>query len=165
MIHVEEKIVEAYVKFVKKWFTMSNISCKNNKEIDILAIDLDGNRYHIEVKIHKNGWPIFVKEDGRKNIVTLEGMQSKFNDQDVQNKIKDIFGDNRKLKRILVYWKVCREYENRFDEFKRKANAYGIDDIWLMPNIMKEIAESEECKERCDDAVRIIKLFNDATIQ
>lgn len=38
-MRVEESIVETYVRFVKKWFTITNIKCRNNKEIDILAID------------------------------------------------------------------------------------------------------------------------------
>ena len=40
-----EHIVESYVRFVKKWFTISNIKAKGGKEIDILAVDKDGLNY------------------------------------------------------------------------------------------------------------------------
>ena len=46
-----EKIVEAYVRYVKGWFTIPNIKCGNQKEIDLLAVDVRGGktrRYHIE---------------------------------------------------------------------------------------------------------------------
>ena len=44
-----ERIVEAYVRYVKRWATIPNIKCEGQFEIDLLAIDhrrLD--RYHIE---------------------------------------------------------------------------------------------------------------------
>jgi len=33
-----EKIVEAYVRYVKDWATIPNIKCKGQFEIDLLAI-------------------------------------------------------------------------------------------------------------------------------
>ena len=35
-----ERIVEAYVRYVKGWATIPNIKCERNREIDLLAIDL-----------------------------------------------------------------------------------------------------------------------------
>jgi len=44
-----EKIVEAYVRYVKGWATIPNIKCPGQYEIDLLAIDpLSLGRYHIE---------------------------------------------------------------------------------------------------------------------
>ena len=44
-----EKIVEAYVRYVKGWATIPNIKCPGQCEIDLLAIDpLSLDRYHIE---------------------------------------------------------------------------------------------------------------------
>jgi len=34
-----EKIVESYCRYVKRWFTISNIKCQGQYEIDLLAID------------------------------------------------------------------------------------------------------------------------------
>src|SRR5579872_3166579 len=44
-----ERIVEAYVRYVRGWATIPNIKCGGQKEIDLFAIDPDsGDRYHIE---------------------------------------------------------------------------------------------------------------------
>ena len=54
-----EKIVEAYVRYVKRWFTIPNIRCKGQMEIDLLAIDASGSptiqRYHIESGVSISG--------------------------------------------------------------------------------------------------------------
>lgn len=47
-----EKIVEAYVRYVKGYFTLPNIKCAGQMELDLLAVDLSNpekiERYHIE---------------------------------------------------------------------------------------------------------------------
>jgi len=52
-------IVEAYVRYVKGWFTIPNIKCKGQLEIDLLAIDLSDStevrRYHIESGVSISG--------------------------------------------------------------------------------------------------------------
>ena len=47
-----EKIVEAYVRYVKNWATIPNIRCDGQREIDLLAIDPKTlERFHIETSI------------------------------------------------------------------------------------------------------------------
>jgi hypothetical protein len=50
-----EKIVEAYCRYVKNWFTLPNIKCEGQFEIDLLAIDITSpeniTRFHIESSI------------------------------------------------------------------------------------------------------------------
>ncbi|MCD5409448.1 MAG: hypothetical protein LRZ87_01595 [Methanocellales archaeon] len=108
-MRVEESIVETYVRFVKKWFTITNIKCRNNKEIDILAVDPNGNKYHVEVTVYLDGWPLEIEEKERKNVVTVKWYSEyKFRDKYVREKIKEFFGSNgfKSYKRILVYWKI-----------------------------------------------------------
>jgi hypothetical protein len=54
-----EKIVEAYIRYVKGWFTLPNIKCPGQLEIDLLAIDVSDpqklGRYHIESGISISG--------------------------------------------------------------------------------------------------------------
>ena len=54
-----EKIVEAYVRDVKGWFTLPNIKCEGQWEIDLLAVDACDSasvrRYHIESGISISG--------------------------------------------------------------------------------------------------------------
>ena len=50
-----EKIVEAYCRYVKNWFTLPNIKCEGQFEIDLLAIDITSpeniTRFHTEFSI------------------------------------------------------------------------------------------------------------------
>ena len=54
-----ERIVEAYVRYVKGWFTIPNIKCKGQMEIDLLAVDISNpkniSRYHIESGVSISG--------------------------------------------------------------------------------------------------------------
>jgi hypothetical protein len=47
-----EKIVEAYCRYVKGWFTIPNVRCAGQYEADLLAVDASSSknvrRYHIE---------------------------------------------------------------------------------------------------------------------
>ena len=47
-----EKIVEAYVRYVKGWATIPNLRCAGQKEIDLFAIDpVTDERWHIETSV------------------------------------------------------------------------------------------------------------------
>jgi hypothetical protein len=47
-----ERIVEAYVRYVKRWATIPNVKCDGQKEIDLFAIDpVSGDRHHVEVTV------------------------------------------------------------------------------------------------------------------
>lgn len=55
-----ERIIESYCRYVKGWFTLSNIKCSAGQyEIDLLAIDVTPGarirRYHIESSISISG--------------------------------------------------------------------------------------------------------------
>ena len=54
-----EKIVEAYVRYVKGWFTLPNIKCEGQYEIDLLAVNpykaRGLRRYHVESGISISG--------------------------------------------------------------------------------------------------------------
>jgi hypothetical protein len=51
-----ERIVEAYVRYIKGWATIPNIRCPGQLEIDLLAINpLTLERYHIESGVSISG--------------------------------------------------------------------------------------------------------------
>ena len=164
-MRVEEKLVEEYVRYVKGWFTMSNIKCKNNKEIDLLAIAPNGDKYHIETTIYLDGWPLEIEERGRKNVVTVRWYSEyKFLDKNVREKIKEIFGadDLNSYKRVMVYWKIKEGIT--MEEIKKEAEKNHIDDIWLLPDIIRELStllENGELKDNVD-VFRMIRLVSEA---
>jgi hypothetical protein len=51
-----EKIVGAYVRYVRRWATIPNIKCDGQFEIDLLAINpVSLERYHIESGVSVSG--------------------------------------------------------------------------------------------------------------
>jgi hypothetical protein len=59
-----EKIVEAYVRYVKGCATIPNIRCDGQREIDLLAIDpVTLARYHIETSV--SGSQVYSKLTGK----------------------------------------------------------------------------------------------------
>src|SRR5262249_25693169 len=53
-----EKIVESYCRYVRQWFTIPNIRCDGQYEIDLLAVDTRAPelaRYHIECGVSISG--------------------------------------------------------------------------------------------------------------
>jgi len=51
-----EKVVEAYVRYVRGWATIPNIKCEGQLEIDLLAVDpVSLERYHIESGVSISG--------------------------------------------------------------------------------------------------------------
>ncbi len=155
---MEETIVETYLRFIKKWFTITDIKCKNNKEIDILALDLNGNKYHLEVKTHVDGWPLEVEEKGRKDVVTVRWFSEYyFQNKFVRSKIQEFFRNNSldSYKRIIVYWKVRDGLS--LEEIKQDARKWRVDDVWLLPEIIRALVASEEVKDNTD-AIRAIRL-------
>lgn len=54
-----EKIVDSYCRYVKDLFTIPNIRCSGQYEIDLLAVELspknDVKRYHIECGVSISG--------------------------------------------------------------------------------------------------------------
>ncbi len=160
-MRIEEQIVEAYVRYVKGWFTMSNIKCKRNKEIDLLAVDLDGNKYHIETTIYLDNWPLEIDERGRKNVVTVEWYaEYKFLDEAVLEKVREIFkiSNLNEYKRILVYWMIKKGIS--LEEIKKEAKKNHIDEVWLLPDIINELYKALEEGNIKDnvDILRAIKI-------
>ena len=98
-----EKIVEAYVRHVKGWATISNIRCEGQYEIDLLAVNpVTLERYHIETSVSgsqvfakltaKTFDPILIKKRVQKPAMrrTLGYfVESKFGKPEVVAKLKD----------------------------------------------------------------------------
>src|SRR4051794_34516446 len=47
-----EKIIECYVRYVRRWATIPNVKCPGQYELDLLAIDpVTHEKYHIESSV------------------------------------------------------------------------------------------------------------------
>lgn len=160
-----ERIVEAYCRYVKHWFTIPNIRVKNN-EIDLIAVDRDGNKAHIEVGVSISGGfsklkNIEFKLGEEKQRGKQAGARTKlgyfekkkFGADAILNELKNQYGFKKGLyKKIIVAWGAEE------DAIKAAKNK-GIE-VWLLPDLIEEI-KSQFKKERGyyrDDTIRTLHL-------
>lgn len=162
-----EKIVEAYVRYVKGWATIPNLRCANQKEIDLFAIDpLTDDRWHIETSVSISGGfsaltsaPFEhgehkhrVKQAGARRKLGFF-LAEKFEPEAVSTKLAEYGCVSGKVRRAIVTW-------DWKPGVQLEAKKLGIE-LWSFPELMEEIAELG-AKERAyfgDDTLRTIMLF------
>jgi hypothetical protein len=167
-----EKIVEAYVRYVKGWATIPNIKCPGQYEIDLLAIDpVNLHRYHIESGVSISGsysrltakkysdqdLKIRVKSAGQRRTLGYFA-QRKFSAKPVQETLKNYGFKKGNYSKVIVSWGWT-------DEAAKSAKQKRIK-LWDFREILKEIAEAFH-KEKVyfiDDTLRTLQLFTRATI-
>ena len=165
-----EKIVESYCRYVKGWFTLSNIKCQGQYEIDLLAIDAssdsDLKRYHIECGISISGafskltakefstdrLKVRVEQAGQRRTIGYF-IQRKFGPQEVASELSRYGFKKGNYAKVIVTW----SWE---EQAKQRADVEGII-LWDFRDILKEIAEA--CSKGrtyfTDDTFRTIQLF------
>jgi len=162
-----EHITESYIRYVKKWYTNSNIKCKGGKEIDIIAIDKNGKKYHIECGVtHKKHWAL--KSRVEKGDIEINGnrrkwkhrnsvdffLKEKFNDNRVKEVLKD-HGFKENYKKIIVVWDV--KSSDVFDYAKKKDI-----EIWCLKEKIIELLSSLGETYYEDDINRTLQLVGKA---
>jgi hypothetical protein len=162
-----EKIVEAYVRYVKRWATIPNIGCGGQKEIDLLAIDpVTNERYHIETSVSissgfsKLTTKAFATGDHKNRVKAATArrtlgffVEEKFEPQSVACALKKLGCDPRTVYRVIVTWDATPEAE-------QEAASRGIA-VWKFPELMSQIAD-EAAKGNAyfsDDTLRTPMLF------
>ncbi|MBM4397663.1 MAG: hypothetical protein FJ087_18485 [Deltaproteobacteria bacterium] len=165
-----EKIVEAYVRYVKGWATIPNIRCPGQKEIDLLALDpRDGSRYHIESGVSvsqkfssltakpfdKDLLRVRVQKPSQRRTLGYF-LAEKFTHPDVQNALARYNFAPGNYTKVIVTWGAD-------DEARVQARAAGVD-VWDFRRIVREISESVHGKRTyfTDDTLRTIHLFSRA---
>jgi hypothetical protein len=161
-----ERIVEAYVRYVKHWATIPNIKCDGQKEIDLFAINpKNGDRYHIEttVSISRSYRALTIKDfspgdhkvrskaaSARRTLGFF--LKEKFDAPDVQKALASYAG-GAPCKKIIVIW----EWKAGVGEL---AAAHGVE-LWDFRKLMSEIAELGRYKRTYfgDDTLRTLTLF------
>ncbi len=165
-----EKIVESYFRYIKGCFTIPNIKCRGQYEIDLLAIDPKTTpikKFHVESGVSISGSysklttkPFSTK--ALKERVAQAGQRRtlgyfkdrKFSAEPIITKLSEygFSGDN--YSKIIVTWDAD-------DDVVLEANSQGIDVI-KFKLILNEIAEAFE-KDRTyftDDTLRTLQLFS-----
>jgi hypothetical protein len=162
-----EKIVEAYVRYIKGWATISNIKCDGQYEIDLLAIDpVYLQRYHIESGVSISGGyskltnKPFSSETLKIRVRQAEQRrtlgyfrQRKFGAQEVKKTLRRYGFQPGKYTKVIVTW-------GWIQEARREAENLGIQ-LWDFRDLVQEIAESSKDRRTysTDDTMQTIQLF------
>lgn len=162
-----EKIVEAYIRYVKYWATIPNIKCSGQGEIDILAIDsVSGERYHIEVSISISGSFSKLTNESYDPEKAKHRAQQPSQRRTLGFFVKKKFGDAGVLKTIANYGFKPGNYKKVIatygwtPEAKKAADRQGII-LWDFRQIMDEMAAvlKDEKAYLKDDTIRTLHLF------
>lgn len=167
-----ERIVESYCRFVKNWFTIPNIGCAGQNEIDLLAVDLGGptpSRYHIEVSVSiSTAYSKLTAKpyDSAKAKVRVHQaaqrmtighfVEKKFSSENVLNRLGDFGFAPDNYARIIVAW----DWQNGVEA---EAAAAGIT-LWAFPDLVREMGEklSGRSQYYSDDTLRTLQLYEKA---
>lgn len=166
-----EKIVEAYVRYLKDCATIPNIKCSGQYEIDLLAIHLkSGKRFHIESGVSISGGlsklttKPFSDEDLKVRIKQARQrrtlgyfVERKFAAKGVVETLKRYGFMRGKYTKVIVTWSAT-------DAAKRQARRRRIE-LWYFPEIMAEMAEAFRHKRTyfTDDTLRTLHLYAKAS--
>ena len=165
-----EKIVEAYVRYVKGWFTIPNIKCDGQMEIDLLAIDAANprkiRRYHIESGVSISGsyskltTKQFSAGDLKKRIKqagqrrTLEYFtERKFGNPNVVEKLRLCGFEAGNYTKVIVSW-------DWRDDVPEAAKGAGVK-LWSFREILRKISNDFQEKRTyfTDDTMRTLQLM------
>jgi hypothetical protein len=165
-----EKIVEAYVRYVKRWFTITNIRCPGQLEIDLLAIDASNpdalRRYHIETTVSiSNTYSRLttrpfslqdlktrVKQAGQRRTLGYF-VERKFGDPAVLAALRALGFLPGRYSKIIVSWGWDADVPV-------KAEAAGVE-LWDFREILKEVATTGRATGAyfTDDTMRTLQLM------
>jgi hypothetical protein len=165
-----EKVVEAYVRYVKKWATIPNIRCPGQYEIDLIAIDpVTGDRFHIEsgVSVARGYSKLTTKPyspEKLKQRLEQAGQRRtlgyfadrKFGAPEVVKKLSEYGFKRKNYKKVIVTWGF---EEGVIGEARKSGIA-----VWRFPDLMSEIATQFRGKQPyfIDDTLRTLHLYETA---
>jgi hypothetical protein len=164
-----EKIVEAYCRYVRGWFTIPNIKCCGQFEIDLLAVDPsngDIKRYHVESGVSISGAyskltanvfsPDLLKQRtkiaGQRRTIGYF-LDRKFGSPHIVEMLKKYGFVEGNYTKVVVTWGWT-------SAAKIAADSAGIQ-LWDFRHLMKHVAN--KCKYEkshfTDDTLRTLQLF------
>lgn len=162
-----ERIVEAYVRYVKGWATIPNVRCGGQNEIDLIALDpVSLARYHIEVSIsisqgfRKLTGKIYDADKAKQRVHQASQRRTigffrdkKFGSATVQARLADFGFEPGKYTCVVVSWGWDQDAEDQ-------AHQAGIM-LWDFRSIIQEIAAAIRGSREYfnDDTLRTLNLF------
>jgi len=157
-----ERIIDVYLKTKLNAFTISNIKLQNNKEIDFIAIDVNGLKYHVESSISISSHfskltniPLNQINDKANRRRSLEFFQKeKFYHPIVIKKLKEFNFINDNYKKIIVTWSV------KDDSVIEAAAKMGVE-IWFLKDLLNYIFQNiSKIEQYVPDEERLFQLIS-----
>lgn len=168
---VNEEIIIQYVKLIKKWFYMADISFEvphNYSNIDLLAFDPSTKKYYdIEVK-YRSAFTLSLANI--KNDKEFTKFVNQFLRPQRAKKTKEIIGKEKPTKIFVTTYRLFGKTTNKREqiekEFKKKILKKGYKcEIWYFDEIMPKLFDSVEKTGRHNteliQTIRFIKTFVD----
>ena len=165
-----EKIVEAYVRYVKGWLTIPNIKCEGQLEIDLLAADVSNRdeirRYHIESGVSiSGGFSRLTNKPFSTEALKVRGKQAgqrrtlgyfterKFAGPGVPERLKAFGFIRGNYTKVIVSW----GWEEDVPAAAMKARV----ELWDFKDILNEIAQRSLTDRTyfTDDTMRTLQLM------
>lgn len=168
-MEASEKVVESYFRYVKGYFTIPNLRCGGQKEVDLIGMKgsaVSVQRIHVEVSVVTSGAfkRLNTKPYSEANKRTRSGsaservkigyfVESKFNDQNVLSALKDYGFSENNYEKIIVAW----DWEQAVEPI---ANMNGIK-LLRFKDILREMLDFFGNKKSyfSDDTVRLLQLL------
>jgi hypothetical protein len=167
MTDVNEEIVEQYLKLVKHWFYIGDISFqvpRNYSNIDILTYDPKRKKYYdLEVKFRSAASVTNCNEDAR----WLADFFQKYKKQR-EEKIREYTHGKKSVKVIVTTFQMMgkteekrRQMEERFHKTMRRL---GFDsEIWYFDQMIPSLVERVETRGRYNtqllQTIRMLKIY------
>jgi len=162
-MEVNEKIVEEYIKLIKEWFYMTDISFPvpyNYSNIDILAYDhINDIYYDMEIK-YRSAYHMSTsnEEELERHINQMVRMERK-------NKLEEIIGTNKNLIKVFITTKKhfgkTDENEKRFIAALKKEGYKS--EIWYFDDLIPELYHALEKRGHYNteltQTIRLIKTY------
>ena len=165
-----EKVVESYCRYVRGWFTIPNLRCKGQYEVDLLAIAADEHgdvrRWHIECGVSISGSfskltaKPFSKSELKKRVAGPSQrrtigyfLERKFNVNEVLETLARHGFEPGNYRRVIVTWDATKDAIEA-------AKTEGVE-IWYFPNLLLEIASAHARHSGylIDDTARTVQLY------
>ncbi|WEK45198.1 MAG: hypothetical protein P0Y56_09120 [Candidatus Andeanibacterium colombiense] len=162
-----EKIVEAYVRYVKGWATIPNLRCEGQHEIDLIAIDpVSFERYHIETSVSGSQSYSRLTDKAFDPELLKQRVSKAGQRRTLGYFIERKFGLPKVKTELAKYGFVEGEYHNVIVTWDWTAEAQAMAtendvNLWSFQEIMREIAGTLRHRRSyfTDDTLRTINLF------
>ena len=168
-MEASEKVVESYFRFVKGYFTIPNLRCKGQKEVDLKGMRYNNGsieRIDVEVSMTTSGG--FAKLNAKPYSHELKKTRSgspsesvkigyfieeKFNHSDVIATLKDYGFEEDNYQKILVFWDWEADVESIADKYAIRLVRFN--------DILHEMQDKfgKETAYYSDDTVRLLQLL------